>query len=137
MSKALTIPRVLVVDDDLQMLRAFARFLGDSCEVVTVECPVAGLELLRFSAQPVHIIFSDFRMPKMWGDEFLRRAKEISPVTMCVLMSGGATDQAMARRKVDEPADKIVHKFLYKPFSMNDALALIREAASHFSEASR
>lgn len=82
-------PRVLLVDDEPNVLKALARTLRqDSMEILTAPSGAEALELMR--AQPVDLLISDMRMPGMSGAELLSAAAKEWPKTRRVLLTGYA-----------------------------------------------
>lgn len=92
MSEAMPLPcRVLLVDDEENILRSIGRLLIEE-EEITVETALsgeAGLEKLR-GLSDVAVILSDQRMPGMSGAEFLERAREIAPDAVRMILTGYA-----------------------------------------------
>jgi DNA-binding NtrC family response regulator len=81
--------RVLVVDDEVQILKALARILRKAGHVVeTTTSPRAALELLSSFAP--HVVLSDFRMPEMTGAELLAEVARRYPAMRRVLLTGYA-----------------------------------------------
>src|SRR5262245_28231369 len=79
-------PRVLVVEDDGDIRRILAVFLGDKgFHVKLAESGHQALEIL--GEEPIDLILSDVRMPGMTGMELLRTVKERDPEIQLVLMS--------------------------------------------------
>ncbi|MFA5944826.1 MAG: response regulator [Candidatus Thermoplasmatota archaeon] len=105
--------RILVVDDEADILAAVKGFLEGAMEVevVTANSGAEGLEAMR--SGPVDLILSDFRMPNMDGLEFLRRAAEMRPELPRVLMTAfpdmqlaiSALNQAHIAHFVTKPVD--------------------------------
>jgi DNA-binding NtrC family response regulator len=85
--------RVLFVDDDPYILAAFKRQLRKQFHIDTAESPEKGLTALRESG-PYAVIVSDLRMPGMDGNEFLYRAREMTPDSVRILLTGHADLQA-------------------------------------------
>ena len=80
------LPFIIIVDDDVQVLRAIQRDMRneyrDEYRVVATETPAEALELikeLKLKNEAVAIFISDQRMPEMEGVVFLQKAKEIFP----------------------------------------------------------
>lgn len=81
------LPKILIVDDEIKILRAIKRVLSQyELEVNITTFPDEALEILK--TQEIDLIISDQRMPTMEGIELLKMAKEISPSTIRILMSG-------------------------------------------------
>ena len=88
------LPFIIIVDDDLQVLRAIQRDIRneyrDEYRVVATETPGEALELikeLKLKNEVVAIFISDQRMPEMEGVVFLQKAKEIFPEAKQVLLT--------------------------------------------------
>ena len=81
--------RVLIVDDDLDVLGANARFLRTvGHEVLVAES--AATALARLAEHPVDVIVTDLRMPDGDGIAFARTARERRPLVPIVFFSGFA-----------------------------------------------
>src|SRR6266581_1444322 len=112
-------PRILVVDDEPQILRVLRRGLEThGFEVVTA--PDAATALDMFRASPVNLIITDLRMPQLDGDELCRRIRKASTVPIVVLSVKG--EEASKVQALDAGADD----YITKPFGMDELLARIR-----------
>ncbi|MEM7259003.1 MAG: response regulator, partial [Pseudomonadota bacterium] len=81
--------RVLLVDDDLDVLGANSRFLrAHDYEVVVAES--AQTALTRLSEMQIDVIVTDLRMPHCSGLEFASQARESRPLIPIVFFSGYA-----------------------------------------------
>ena len=116
--------RVLVVDDDPSNL--------ESCESVLephgyrVDCFRKGEEAIRkLKAGSYQLALIDQNMPKVDGMAVLEAAREHTPSTLCVIMTGYATAQASVRALQAGAWD-----YLPKPFTATQLLVLI-DRASH------
>lgn len=79
--------KVLFVDDDKNIISAVRRlFIREGHELFFAGSGAEGLKLLKET--PVSVIVSDMRMPQMDGVEFLKRAKEICPGAVRLVLSG-------------------------------------------------
>jgi thioredoxin reductase (NADPH) len=88
------LPFIIIVDDDVQVLRAIQRDMRneyrDEYRVVATETATEALELikeLKLKNEVVAIFISDQRMPEMEGVVFLQKAKEIFPDAKQVLLT--------------------------------------------------
>lgn len=117
--------KVLFVDDDRHILEAYKFMLGREFEVETA---VGGLDaqIVLASQGPFAVIVSDLRMPGMDGIELLQRAKEKSPNTVRIMLTGNA-NQETAIEAVNEGN---IFRFLTKPCS-TETLAKALRAALH------
>ena len=82
-------PRVLLVDDEPNVLKALGRTLRqESVQIITAPSGEEALEMMR--EQPVDLLISDMRMPGMSGAELLAQAAKEWPATRRVLLTGYA-----------------------------------------------
>ncbi len=78
---------ILIIDDEIVIRQTYADFLEDrDFNVLTAEDGRIGLEILK-EAHP-DLILTDLRMPEINGFEVLQRAREISPDTPLIVISG-------------------------------------------------
>jgi CheY-like chemotaxis protein len=76
----------LCVDDEPQVLAMLARTLRSQYEVVTLEDPLAALEVVRDGS--FSVVISDMLMPRMSGTTFLERVKQLAPETTRLALTG-------------------------------------------------
>lgn len=117
------LPKVLCVDDEPSLLRALRWLLRGEFDVVVASDPVQALMLLR--ADDFDVVLSDQRMPGMTGAEFLQRAKEVSPCTVRLLLTGYADFSAV----VSALNEGDVFRYLSKPWDNHKLLRSVQDAA--------
>lgn len=88
-----TKPRLLLVDDDENLLDTLRRVLARGNEIFTAGSGLEALEVLA-SCGPFTAIISDLRMPGMDGVELLARVAAASPDTVRLLLTGHADLEA-------------------------------------------
>ncbi|MCE2949781.1 MAG: protein kinase domain-containing protein [bacterium] len=117
-------PRLLVVDDEERILSALKSvFRNDYHVFATSDCEHALAFIARYR---MHAIVSDQRMPGMTGVELLRRAKEIAPGSMRILLTGYA-DLASIVGSIN---DGEIYRFVSKPWDNNELRSIVREAVA-------
>jgi DNA-binding NtrC family response regulator len=85
----LTPRRILLVDDEVQVLNALGRLLRRrGFDVRTTTSPREALELLR--AAPADVVIADFKMPEMTGMELLDEVHRLDPRVVRMLVTGYA-----------------------------------------------
>lgn len=89
--KTMTDKKILLVDDEVDVLRVFARALGKiGYTVYTAVRGSAALEILR--NETIQVMFFDLNMPEMNGLELCRRARKEFPTAVIHAVTGyGAT----------------------------------------------
>lgn len=114
---------LLLVDDEDNVVSSLKRLLRkDGYVIVTANSGAQGLQ--RLAEYPVDVIVSDQRMPNMTGVEFLRRAKELYPDTVRMVLSGYTELQSIT----DAINEGAIYKFLTKPWDDERVRAHIQEA---------
>src|SRR5262252_6366478 len=118
MSKA----RVLIVDDEKSMRDLLSITLEkEGYDVQTAAGGEPAIEMLH--RDPVDVVITDLRMPKVDGLQVLRAAKEISPdTTVIVITAVASTETAVEAMKLG-PYD-----YLTKPFKLDEANLIVRNA---------
>jgi PAS domain S-box-containing protein/diguanylate cyclase (GGDEF)-like protein len=114
---------LLLVDDEDNILAALKRTLRrDGYHIVTACNAAEGLQ--RLTEHEVDVIISDQRMPGMTGVEFLRRAKDLYPHTVRMVLSGYTELQSI----IDAVNEGAIYKFLTKPWDDERLRAHVSEA---------
>ncbi|MBI2189555.1 MAG: sigma-54-dependent Fis family transcriptional regulator [Acidobacteria bacterium] len=120
--------RLLVVDDDPQVLRLIRRF-GENAGFGVQSCDGGREALDRVAHERVDVAVIDLRMPDVGGIEVLRAIRGSNPDCQTILMSGAATiDSAVEAVKLGAV------DYLTKPFDVGRLKALL---ASVKDEAAR
>jgi response regulator RpfG family c-di-GMP phosphodiesterase len=119
--------RILLIDDDTNLLQTMQRSLRKDFEVHTATSGQQGLDLLRQQG-PFAVLVSDLKMPQMDGIEVLRLARKISPETVRILLTG-YTDQETAIKATNTGK---VFRFLTKPCETQTLMTTLQEATLHY-----
>jgi len=81
--------KLLFVDDEVNILKSYKRlFIDEEHEIYTAANGFDALKLM--DKHEFSLILSDYRMPELNGVEFLKLAKEKSPETMRMILTGFA-----------------------------------------------
>jgi YesN/AraC family two-component response regulator len=119
----MSIPQILLVDDEPNILKALQRLLfEEDYEVHLASTGEAGLEILN--AYQIDLIISDFRMPGMTGIEFFRQARQIKSDAIRIILSGFAEISALT----DAINEGNIYKFIFKPWNDEDLKNTIKLA---------
>ena len=104
--------KICVVDDESGILEEVRDFLEDEgFDVKTADCGADGIALVK-KEQPA-ILVLDIKLPDMSGLEVLRAAKQDSPHTKVIVMTG-YVDQNI----IDEAEQLGRDVFIQKPFNL-------------------
>ncbi|KNC68651.1 HD domain-containing phosphohydrolase [Pseudoalteromonas ardens] len=119
--------RVLCLDDEPGVLKVLRRTLGMAgMQVAIFEC--GGLALKALDANEFEVIISDMRMPEMDGVEFLTKARQVSPQSQRILLSG-YSDMDSTIAAINEGG---IHNFLQKPWQNEALIHVIKDAAEKY-----
>jgi two-component system response regulator HydG len=115
-------PRVLVVDDNLEMARTLAEGLCDhGYDAVAVGSGEGAGERLR--SEPIDAMVTDLRMPKVDGLDLLALSRKLSPERPVIVMTAySAIDTAV------ESIRQGAYHYLTKPFKVDELLLFLRRA---------
>jgi DNA-binding NtrC family response regulator len=114
--------RLLVVDDEVELMRALCDTLRDEgFETTGVSDPAAALDALR--AGEFDLLLSDLMMPGVDGIELLRKALEVDPTVVGVIMTGqGSIPTAVEAMRAG------AFDYLTKPFRLGAVLPVLDRA---------
>ena len=118
--------KMMVVDDEVEVLNALKRLFRKDFEVVAFSEPEAAAAALAETSFAV--IVSDMKMPKMSGAELLSIAYETCPDTPRILLTGysdiGSTAMAINQGKINN--------YINKPWNNDDLKNIVLQAAEQF-----
>jgi len=119
--------RILIVDDEQNVLNSLRRQLEKKYNIQTALGAVEALKLFR-EDQGFAVVLSDLRMPEMDGLQFLSKVKEISPYTIGIILTGNA-DLNNAIKAVN---DGHIFRFLTKPCPMVIIENVLKQAIEQY-----
>lgn len=112
-------PRILVIDDETQILRALRLALtAHGYDVETADSAEVGLA--KLAAHPHDLVVLDLMLPGMGGIDFIEDVRPWSSVPIIVLSARG--EEATKVRALDIGADD----YLTKPFGLDELSARVR-----------
>ncbi|MEE2960459.1 MAG: HD domain-containing phosphohydrolase [Myxococcota bacterium] len=121
-------PTILCVDDEIAVLEGLQLNLRRAGTVHTATSGKEGLERISNSEKPFAIIISDMRMPEMNGAEFLQHARQISPNSVRILLTG----QTEIESAISAVNDGGIFCYLQKPCPKEKLLEIIEESTKEF-----
>jgi signal transduction histidine kinase/response regulator RpfG family c-di-GMP phosphodiesterase len=117
--------RILLVDDEPQVLVALEDLLSDEFFVLKAQSGEDALKLIRGEPE-IAVVITDQRMPRMTGDEFLTRLDDHGATR--ILLTGYA-DLSAVIRSVNEGK---IFAYVTKPWNADDLWMKVHNAAEHF-----
>ena len=117
---------VLVVDDELDILRVIKRSLevgGGVIHVYAFTSPIEALEHFKLNYNNFALVLSDIRMPGMNGFEFIRRIRQINPTIKALLMSAFEFNN---NERSSALGSIIVDDFVQKPVSPRKLTSIVQ-----------
>ncbi len=122
---------ILIVDDEAILLLSIRQelrlaFNGEFvCKTaLSAEQGLQEIDELAADGMELVLVISDWLMPGMRGDEFLRRVRELRPAIKLVMMSGHA-DISEMQSLAEETG---LFAFLSKPYKSAKLLEIVRRA---------
>ncbi len=116
--------RILFVDDEERILTALKTIFRNKYHVLTAANGMEALDFIKRFKIPV--VVSDQRMPGMLGVELLRRAREITPDSVRILLTG-YSDLASIVGSIN---DGEVYRFISKPWDNQELQKVVAEAVA-------
>lgn len=117
-------PRILIVDDEVEITEILADLLSEDYECLRAGSAEQALAELR--QNQFQLVISDITMPGMTGLEMIPHAKQLSPDTVVVMISGMQTvESAIGALRLG------AFDYLMKPFDLRQVEAVVKRALEH------
>jgi PAS domain S-box-containing protein len=130
MNMAINKTRILIVDDDIPFSRSLADVLElHGYETIAVNEGASALRVVR--DDPPSVVVIDLKLQDSSGLEVLRRLKQVSPDTECIVLTGHASQDSAI-----EAVNVGAYSYVQKPYDLDRLLLTIRRATEK-SEAVR
>jgi DNA-binding NtrC family response regulator len=117
-------PRILFVDDEPRVLNSMRIMFRKQYDTFFADNGAAALGIVK--AHDIDVIVCDHRMPHMTGVEVLAKARELSPRSVRILLTGYA-DLSAVEGSIN---DSEVFRFLTKPCAPDELRRTIELASS-------
>lgn len=119
----MTTPSILVVDDEIDMLRLLSRTLTPDlgCRVETVSSGPTALK--RIEESRFDLVLADIKMPEMDGLTLLKHIKQDTPdLTVVMMTAHGSIETAVEAIKIG------AYDFITKPFDHDSLIVRLEKA---------
>lgn len=118
--------KILLVDDEPANLRLLERLFRRDYHVLIASSGAEALDLL--SRHDVALLITDQRMPGMTGIELLKKAADLRPHMVRIILSGYADMSAL----VEAINCGQVYRYLTKPWSNDDLRLTVERGIEHY-----
>jgi DNA-binding NtrC family response regulator len=119
---------IFYLDDNEEILEVFQVMFSGDYDVRTTSSLAEALQMLNSCS--TDIIISDQRMPEMKGTEFLRRAHDLCPKSLRILLTG----EAKFGDVLGEIKEGIVEYFIQKPWDPVQMRNMLERASLAFEQ---
>lgn len=119
-------PRILVVDDESDNLKALERTLRGKYQVTSVEDPREALDLVE--KEPFAVVISDHKMPGMLGTELLSEVAKKSPLTTRILLTA-YTEREVLLAAINRAE---IYRFLSKPWENTELTGAVDQGVERW-----
>ena len=115
------IPKLLIVEDEKNTREGIGRALKFDYHIELAENAETGISFLE--KERFDIVLTDVKMPGMDGVTFVKKAREIDPELLCVVMTAyGTVETAVDAMKAG------AYDFLIKPVQLEQVEAVLKGA---------
>lgn len=115
-------PNIIFIDDEIRILRSLKMIFRRTHNVYITTDPAEFRRLIRQNY--MHVIVCDQRMPLVAGTQLLSEAKEISPLSVRLLLTGYADLNAV----IDSINEGEIYRYITKPWDSDRLKIVIQEA---------
>ncbi len=119
--------KVLMVDDDRNLLDSFRRQFRKRLDIETATSGADGVQAVR-DGGPFALVVSDMMMPNMNGIEFLSKIRAIAPNTVRIMLTGNANLDVA----IDAVNDGNIFRFLNKPVDTESLYKTIQDGLRQY-----
>lgn len=123
----MTNANILIVDDQQEILNSMRRVFQREYNVFTAINGTEGIKILNRNS--ITVILSDQRMPEMDGVTFLKKAFEIQPQAIRIMVTGYADIEA----SINAVNDAQIYQYISKPFEPDELKLVVRGAVERYN----
>ena len=117
---------ILVVDDEPDNLEAFKFNFRRSFRILTAQSGTEALAILH--NEPVAVVLTDQRMPRMTGLEFLRKARSVAPDAVPIILTA-YTDADVLIEAINQGH---IYRYITKPWDKKEVRGVLLQALERF-----
>jgi len=120
------LPRILLVDDEPENLRALERTLRQRFEIVSANNPEEALRAIQ--AKEFAAVISDQRMPGMLGTDLLAQIAKMKPVTTRIILTA-FTETAEILDAINRAE---IYRYITKPWNNQELVTVLQQATERY-----
>lgn len=106
-------PKMLLVDDNTFLVNVIKSAFKEYFEITGISSSIEAINHIESNGQEYDVFLCDYVMPDHYGDEVLKKAKEINPAAKRVLYTG-------FHNRLDEIEDKTVYDMVIEKELLED-----------------
>lgn len=122
----MSLPTILIIDDEVRSLETLERILDENFDVKTASDIDAGRAILE--QEWVQVVLCDQRMPEISGVEFLKEVRELWPEVIRMIISG-YTDAEDIISSINEAG---IYQYITKPWQPETLILTLQNAVRLF-----
>jgi len=120
---------ILVVDSDEEVARSIDKLVGKrGVTVIFAPGGIEGIEKIKQALKPFSLIIAEQGLSGIKGYEFLEKAREITPDTVCFLVTGHPNMDVI----INAVNRGVIHRYILKPWDPDEFLKLIGSGLSQY-----
>ena len=130
MTLTMTVPNVLLVDDEIAFVETMSkRLTRRNLNILIAHSGTEALDVMASEENPVEVVILDVKMPGMDGIEVLEDIKRKYPLVEVIMLTGHATVSSAI-----DGMKKGAFDYLLKPCDTNELVEKVNQAASRKRE---
>lgn len=115
-------PKILILDDEERITEALVMLFEDDFDVFESNDPLHALATIKQN-KDIQLVISDYKMPELDGQEFLKRVQAENPDIYRMILSGYAD----AKSLLTGVGNGVIQKFLTKPWEPEILLTIVKQ----------
>lgn len=125
--------RIIIADDAPEFRKSVLAMMALERDIEIIAVARDGQEAVDLAQKhKPDVILMDINMPRMDGLTAIRAVNQISPSTVCVVVSSDSENETLRKAMAAG-----VREYLVKPFGPDELIAAIRRTTAHIAESRR
>jgi DNA-binding NtrC family response regulator len=116
----------VLIADDVDMVRRFIRRIVEDLGHTPIEAENGDVAWTKFQKQPPDLCVVDVKMPEMDGVTFLKKAKELDPSAVIIMVTGFPSADT-----ITETIEEEAYTYVTKPLKVDQMRDLIERGLEY------